>query len=487
MAWLSEAEIGRLAIGAADYDRAATSTGIVHFGVGNFHRAHEAMFVDALLRLGEAKDWAICGVGVMPADARMRDALISQNGLYTLVLANGDGSRDARVIGSITEYLYAPDDPQAVVEKLASPQTRIVSLTITEGGYNVDHTTGVFDERTPDVVADLLPGAAPRTVFGLITAGLALRRERGLMPFAIMSCDNIQGNGAVARAAVVAFATAKDESLGRWVGENVAFPNSMVDRITPVTTEDDRSFVFDAYRYHDAWPVVSEPFVQWVLEDDFPAGRPPLELVGVQLVDDVAPYEQMKLRLLNASHQAMAYFGLLAGHRYVDEAASDPLVVALLERYMDEARPTLSPVPGIDLDEYQLTLIERFSNAAIKDTLARLAVDASDRIPAFLLPVVRDNLAAGRPVAVSAAIVASWARYAEGIDEAGASVEVVDPRGSVLGPLARSQRDNPLAFLRNRELFGDLAELQSFSEPYRAALMSLHRVGARKTLQTILG
>ncbi|MDR1432628.1 MAG: mannitol dehydrogenase family protein, partial [Propionibacteriaceae bacterium] len=287
------------------YDRAAVTVGIVHIGVGGFHRAHQAMYLDQLLSQGLARDWGICGMGVMPADARMRDALSTQDGLYTLVQKNPDGSQDVRVIGSIIDYVYAPDDPKAAVERLAAPNVRIVSLTITEGGYNFHQVSGEFDLGNPLVQADLADPDRPATVFGLVVAALRLRRERGLAPFTLMSCDNVQGNGIMARRSFTAYAQALDPSLAAWMDTHVAFPNSMVDRITPATTDADRAEVAELIGVEDAWPVVCEDFTQWALEDSFNAGRPPYERVGVEVVADVEPYELMKLRLLNASHQGL--------------------------------------------------------------------------------------------------------------------------------------------------------------------------------------
>jgi len=301
-----------------------------------------------------------------------------------------------------------------------------------------------------------------------------------------MSCDNIQGNGHVAQEVFAAFARLRDPELGEWVQGNVRFPNSMVDRITPVTTDEDRQQISERYSVDDAWPVVCEPFTQWALEDNFSSGRPPLEDVGVQVVPDVVPYELMKLRLLNASHQALCYFGYLAGYRLVHEVAQDQLFANFLLDYMNrEATPTLAPVPGIDLDAYKLQLIERFSNAAVRDTVARLCAESSDRIPKWLLPVVRENLAAGRDVTLSAAVVASWARYAEGVDENGEPIQVVDRLANALQQIAAQQREDPLAFVKNRELFGDLATEPAFTEPYLNTLDSLHNSGARATLEAL--
>jgi mannitol 2-dehydrogenase len=469
------------------YDRSSLRAGIVHLGVGAFHRSHQAMYLDRLLEQGQARDWAICGVGVLPADRRMAEVMAAQDCLYTLVVKHADGTFEPRVVGSIVEYMLAPDDPEAVVEKLAAETTRIVSLTVTEGGYNIAAITGEFDADNPDIVSDLKPGAALRTAFGLVTEALVRRRDRGLAPFTVVSCDNIQHNGDVARRSFAAFATLRDRELGAWVEREVPFPNSMVDRITPATTDDDRAEVARRFGVEDGWPVVCEPFTQWVLEDRFGLGRPPLEDAGVQVVDDVDPYERMKLRLLNASHQGLAYLGHLAGYRLVHDAAQDPLFQAFLLGYMEEeATPTLRPVPGIDLDAYRRELIARFSNPAIRDTLARLAFDGSERLPKWLLPVVHENLAAGGEVRRSAAVVAGWARYSEGVDEQGRPIDIADRRRDRLTATARRQREDPLAFLADRELFGDLVDDERFTVPYLAALDSLHRRGARATLEALV-
>jgi mannitol 2-dehydrogenase len=427
------------------------TAGVVHFGVGGFHRAHQAMYHDRLMNDGKALDWGICGVGVMPGDRAMKEALDAQDGLYTLVVKHADGTYEPRVIGAIVEYLFAPDDPEAVIEKLASAATRIVSLTVTEGGYD--------------------PGGA---VFGYIVDALARRRERGIEPFTVMSCDNLEGNGELTRRVV-------EQRAGRELAD-VAFPNSMVDRITPVTTDEDRAEVRERFGVDDRWPVVCEPFTQWVLEDSFSLGRPPYEAAGVQVVEDVEPYELMKLRLLNASHQALCYFAYLDGYRLVHEAAQDPLYRSFLRGYMDlEGTPTLAPVPGVDLEEYKATLIERFSNPEVRDTIARLCAESSDRIPKWLLPVVRSQLASGGSVVYSAAVVASWARYAEGVDEEGRPIEVVDRLRDSLTALAQSGD-----FIANRELFGDLVDDERFVDAYRSALSSLHERGARATLESIV-
>ena len=488
---LSDATLGDLPadVTRPTYDRTGLVAGIVHIGVGGFHRAHQAMYVDRLLTEGRdphAREFAICGVGVLPGDLRMAEVLTRQDGLYTLVEKAPDGTMTPHVVGSIVDYLHAPSDPEAVLAKLADPATRIVSLTVTEGGYNIDAVTGEFDAADSDVQHDLRRGEEPpRTTFGLVTEGLRRRRAAGVPPFTVMSCDNIEGNGHVAQRVFTAYARLADPDLGDWVADHVHFPNSMVDRITPVTTPEDVDLVRDTMGIDDGWPVVCEPFTQWVLEDSFgPLGRPAFEQVGVQVVDDVRPYELMKLRLLNASHQALCYFGYLSGYRLVHEVCQDRLFADLLLAYMEqEGSPTLDPVPGIDLDEYRRQLVERFSNAGVRDTVARLCAESSDRIPKWLLPVIREQLRTGGPMERSAAVVASWARYDEGVDEDGEEITIVDRLADTLHARARQ---GGLAFVEDRTLFGDLVDEPRFVEAYTAALESLHRDGARATVEKLV-
>jgi mannitol 2-dehydrogenase len=462
---LNNETLSKLPIAAPSYDRGSVTVGIAHIGAGHFHRAHQAMYIDRLLQAGVAREWGICGVGVMPADWTMRDVLNDQDGLYTLILEKPDGSRHAQVIGSIIDYRYAPDDPESALEVLAAPSTRIISLTITEGGY-----------RDPDGPA-----------FALIVEALDRRRRSGVAAPTIVSCDNIENNGEIARRAVLANAESRDPELAEWVGEHVQFPSSMVDRITPSTTLEMAKEVRRDFGVNDRWPVVAEPFTAWVLEDKFADGRPPLEQAGVLLVDDVAPYELMKLRLLNAGHQCLAYFAHLCGFEFVHDAASDPLFAEFLLAYFEsEAIPTLPAVPGIDLHEFSRTLIERFSNPGVRDTVARLCAFSSDRIPKWLIPVICDNLASDGSVRVAAAVVASWARYAEGTDEWGEPYEVVDQLADSLIPIARSQYENPAAFIEIAAVFGDLAHQPRFVQAYSWALDSLHRKGARATLEALL-
>ncbi len=482
MTGLDPDALGRLdsRVTVPGYDRKHASVGIVHVGVGAFHRAHQAVYLDSCLAAGESS-WGICGVGILPADRAIRDVLADQGGLYTLLTVDPDGTTDVRVIGSILTHLHAPDDPQAVLDRLTHPSTGIVSLTVTEGGYSINDATGAFEPHDDGTLADLDGADPPTSVLGFITAALTARRAAGTPPFTVMSCDNIHGNGNVARTAVTAFAARRDPDLSAWIAEHVAFPNSMVDRITPASTDETRAAAA-SYGIDDQWPVRSESFTQWVLEDRFSAGRPALERVGVQLVDDVMPYELMKLRLLNASHQVMSYLGLLAGATHVHEVCRDPLFARFLTDYMhEEAVPTLEPVPGIDLDAYCSQLIARFGSEAIRDTLARQVVDGSDRIPKFLLPVVAEQLRCGRDIDRCALVLAAWSLFIAGRTD----VDPADKRLPELRAAVAAERDTPGAFLSYRPVFGDLGSDPTLRSAFLDARAALDRLGARGAISAL--
>jgi mannitol 2-dehydrogenase len=464
---------------APDYLDDEPRVGIVHFGVGNFHRAHQAMYLDRLMHAGLAHDWAICGVGLLERDARMRDALTEQDGLYTLTLRHPDGRDEIEVIGSIRRFLHAPDDPDAVLEQLADPGVRIVSLTITEGGYVEDAANGRRAVDEPLVRAETAEGlAAPRTAFGWIVAGLRERRRRGVPAFTVLCCDNIQGNGEVARRSVEAVARLVDEELADWIAAEVAFPSTMVDRITPVTTPADVDRIHERLGVHDAWPVASEPFTQWVIEDRFPAGRPPYEQVGATLVTDVHAYEAIKLRLLNAGHQAVAYIGRLAGYELVDEAITDPRIAAWVRRYMErEGVPTLTPPEGFDIPGYIDELFARFGNANVADTLARLGTDASNRIPKFVVPTLRDRIASGAAAETGAELIASWREFTR---RAAAGEFTLDDESA--DQLMQAAAGAPLEFLELPTLAG-LADSAGFRAAYLDAVARLENGGADAFLE----
>lgn len=459
---------------AAPYDRRLLTPGIVHFGVGRFHRAHLATYLNELFARKEALEWAIRGVGLRPEDSATRDALRAQDCLYSVTEKHPDGHRSTQVIGSIVEFIDGYRDPRAAIEAVADPRTKIVTLTITEGGYNVDHRTGEFRLDEPAVAADLA-GRLPRTVFGVVCEGLRRRRDGGDAPLTVLSCDNVQGNGATARRAFTTYARALDPGLGAWIDANVTFPATMVDRITPARGDDELAEVRSRTGLDDRAAVVCEPFRQFVVEDEFAAGRPPWEAVGVQMVTDVQPYEQLKLRLLNASHQTLAHFGLLLGYTHTAQAMRDPRLAALVAALQDnEARPTLSGVRGVDVAEYSATVRERFANPQMDDTLVRIATSASARIPAFVLPVVRDRLAAGAPIPVAAATVAAWLhrlRHA-------AAPPVFDEI-----TLAPAEVRQMLA----HPLFGNLATQPRFVREVEAASAALEHTGVAAVLRGLLG
>ena len=482
---LGAAALPALGLPGPAYDRGAVQAGIVHLGLGGFARSHLAVYVDRLLAAG-AREWGVCGVGTQPADRRLRDALRAQDHLYTLVVRHPDGRQEARVVGAVTGHLYAPEAPGAVVEQLASPTTRVVSLTITEGAYQVDPATGRFAPTEPALLLDLQPGARPLSVPGLLTEALVRRRDLGLAPFTVLSLDNVQRNGEVAREALAGFAALRDPALGAWVREAVAFPSSMVDRITPVTTDADRDALAERTGVRDEAPVVCEPYLQWVLEDAFgEGGRPALETVGVQLVQDVHPYEQMKLRLLNAGHQVVGQLGSLAGHSTTDEVLHDDGVARLLMAYLErEASPTLPPVPGVDLAAYRRSLLERFGNPFVRDTLARLRAESSDRIPTFVLPAVRERLATGGDVALAALVVAAWRSCARGTDERGRPLPVVDRLLETITAAAASR--DPVAFLTGTGVFGGLEDDPRFVAAYVEQVRRLDALGVAGAVREAL-
>ena len=474
-------------VSVPQYDRRGVAPGIVHIGVGGFHRAHEAVYLDDLMGQGGGKEWGVCGVGLRPADRAMRDALVPQDCLYTVVARSAEGDA-ARVIGSLVRYLFAPEETEAVLDALAAPETRIVSLTITEGGYNFNQATGEFDGDNADIRHDLRDPAHPISVFGYLAEALDRRRRAGRAPFTVLSCDNVPQNGDMARKTVLAFAALRGPALHDWIAAHVAFPNSMVDRITPQTTGADRAMVRDEFGIDDAWPVVCEPFRQWIIEDRFSDGRPPLEQVGAQFTGDVHPYEMMKLRLLNASHSAMGYLGFLASYAYIHEIMADDPFREYIRRLMDrEVTPLLAPVPGIDLADYKATLLTRFANPAIKDQTARICLDGSSKVPKFVLPSLREALASGGPSALLTLALAGWFRYLRGEDERGRPYTIDDPRVSELQRLARQGGADPRPLLGLTDLFGDLGQSPAFVADLTRFGEQLDANGARATLARALG
>ncbi|NVJ94668.1 MAG: mannitol dehydrogenase family protein [Marivivens sp.] len=467
-------------IGTPSYDRSALTAGILHVGIGNFHRAHMAVYLDRLFALGESHDWALCGAGVRSGDATMRERLAKQDWLTTVVELDPSGLT-AQVVGSMIDFVEV--DPAITIAKMADPAIKIVSTTITEGGYYVDALTDGFDIKHPDIVADAANPDAPKTVFGMVIKALRIRRDAGLAPFTFMSCDNLPENGHVAKRTVIGLARLSDPDFADWISANVAFPNSMVDCITPATSDRERAMVADKFGITDAVPVACEPFRQWVLEDNFPQGRPALEKVGAEFVEDVAKYELMKLRILNGGHAAIAYPSALIGHHFVHDAMADPLILEWLDTLEQrEIIPTLTPIEGVDYQAYREKIIERFSNPEVGDTIPRLCLDGSNRQPKFILPTLRDALATGADVSGLALEVALWCRYCARVDEAGNEIAPNDDNHVVLKSLADEAKGRPVAFLENTAVFGDLAQNEVFAAAFGQALNSLYDNGVKATL-----
>ena len=470
------------------YSLSDTRQGIAHIGVGGFHRAHQAYYTDALMNTGEALDWAICGVGLRAEDRRARDDLKEQDYLFTLFELGDSDDTEVRVIGAIRDMLLAEDSAQALIDKLADPQIRIVSLTITEGGYCIDDSNGEFMAHLPQIQHDLAHPDAPKTVFGFLCAALEKRRTAGIPAFTVMSCDNLPHNGAVTRKALLAFATLRNSNLCSWIDANVSFPNAMVDRITPMTSTAHRLQLADKHGVDDAWPVVCEPFVQWVLEDKFVNGRPAWEKVGVQFTDDVSPYEEMKIKLLNGSHLALTYLGFLKGYRFVHETMNDPLFVRYMRAYMDlDVTPQLAPVPGIDLTEYKDTLVARFSNQAIADQLERVCSDGSSKFPKFTIPTINRLIADERETKRAALVVAAWALYLKGVDENGDTYSIPDPRATFCQALVADDALITQRLLAVEEIFGTaIPRSAAFVAAFEWCCNSLREDGVTRTLEKIL-
>ncbi len=467
------------------YDRAALKAGILHFGVGNFHRAHQAVYLDDLFNLGLGHDWAVVGAGVFEGEKAGREKLAQQDWLTTVV-EQDEGQMSARVTGAMVDFV-TPGDGAAIIERLADPSIKIVSLTITEGGYFIDPASGHFNPTHPDIVADAKNIKAPETVFGIILAGLMRRRADGIVPFTVMSCDNIPHNGRVTADGVVGLARLVDEDLATWVSDTVAFPNSMVDRITPATSDRERRILADDFDVEDAWPVFCEPFRQWVLEDRFTDGRPPLEQVGVQFVPDVSPYEQMKIRILNGGHAAIAYPAGLMDIHFVHEAMAEPLVRGFLEKVeREEIIPMVPPVPDTSLEDYYRLIDRRFSNPKIGDTVRRLCLDGSNRQPKFIIPTIADRLKAGKDAAGLALESALWCRYCFGTTDSGAVIEPNDPNWDRMQATSAKAKEDPSAWLAMEDIYGEVGRSPVFADAFGRALDALWKDGARATLTRYL-
>ena len=455
---------------------------IVHIGVGGFHRSHQAFYLDELLNAGLA-DWAICGMGVKSEDEKIHKTIKEQDYLYTLIVKHSDGSIHPRVIGSIVDYIFVPENKRAAIGKLADPQTKIVSLTITEGGYNFDQN-GNFIFENPDVQWDIEHPDAPKTIFGLLVAALRLRKERNIPAFTVLSCDNIQHNGDVTRKMLLSFTDVVDKALSEWIKANVRFPNSMVDRITPVTTQSDIELLNEKYGIEDAWPVTCEPFTQWALEDHFPNSRPVWEQAGVQFVQEIELYEKVKIRLLNAGHSFLGFIGSLAGYETIDEAVGEALIQKSLRAFMDEeVTPILGEVKGIDLDDYKACLIRRFSNPNIRDRLVRICSDSSAKLPKFLIPTIQEQLQNNGQIKYGATILAAWCHalelYAEGRYNYPLRDDMLD---ELVQAAIRTTQNGAPDFPEIAVIFGELSKQPRFMDEFMKRLNDIRTFGIRAAL-----
>ena len=465
------------------YDRTRITPGIVHLGIGAFHRAHQAVVIDDLLASG-ATDWGIIGASLRSSDTQ--DALAPQDCLYTVAVRSGAGT-EHRIIGSVLQTEVARNNPAHLIARMADPATRIVSLTITEKGYCHTPQTGELKSDHPDILHDLAHPDAPRSAPGLIVAALARRRAAGMVPFTVLSCDNLSANGHTVQRILTQFATLRSPDLGKWIADHIACPSTMVDRIVPETTDADRAAVSAELGMTDAWPVITEPFTQWIVEDNFVAGRPDFARAGVQLVADVTPFEHMKLRLLNASHSALAYLGYLAGYETIAAAMTDDRFAAFARGVMADAAVTLAMPEGTDLAAYSASLLTRFANPALRHRTWQIAIDGSQKLPQRLLGTMQDRLRQGLPINTHALAVAGWMRYVTASDEKGQPIDVRDPLAAELAKIAKTagpvaDRLAP-ALLDLRSIFGEFGGDPRLRNAVTCALAQLYELGARQAVQ----
>ncbi|MGH1368601.1 MAG: mannitol dehydrogenase family protein [Maritimibacter sp.] len=484
---LSNETLGRLpaSVRVPSYDRSALKPGIVHIGLGNFHRAHQAWYLHRLMDAGLAQDWAIIGAGVRANDAQMREKLLAQDGLTTLIELDPSG-KSAEVCGAMIDFVPVEEGNAALIAQMADPAIRIVALTVTEGGYFVDPVTGGFDAHHPDIVHDAAHPDRPRTAFGAMIQALKLRREAGHTAFTCQSCDNLQGNGAVLRQTMIALANLSDPALADWIAHNSSFPNSMVDCIVPATGPKEIALAQE-FGLTDAAPVTHENFRQWVIEDDFCAGRPDWDKVGATFTDKVHDFETMKIRILNGGHQVIAYPGEILALGTIAETMAHDSIRALFRKVItEEVAPHVAPVPGFDALSYLELIDSRFSNPEIADTTRRVAFDGSSRQPGFIIPSIRDGLAAGTPISGLALVSAAWARYCQGQREDGSDIGANDPQWDVLHEAAKAAKTDPAAWLAMTQFYGDLGENPTFASAFAHWLTRLNDQGLETAISDYL-
>jgi len=466
------------------YRQEDLSPGIIHIGVGNFHRAHQSTYLHSLFEMGLDREWAIVGAGVTDYDKVTRDKLSSQDWLTTVVELDPD-QLSAQITGAMVDFIEI--EPQLLIKRMAEPDIRIVSLTVTEGGYFVDSETGGFEASNPAIIEDANNPDAPKTVFGIIIAALLKRRDNGVAPFTVMTCDNLPENGVAAKQAVLGLAKHQGSDVHDWIEGNVSFPNSMVDCITPATGEREIAIVRDTFGIDDKAPVVCEPFHQWVLEDDFCNGRPALEKVGVEFVEDVAPYELMKLRILNGGHASIAYLAGLLDIHYVHDAMNHPLIARYLEKLeKEEIIPTLTTIPGVSFDAYYQKIVERFSNHAVGDTIPRLCFDGLSRQPKFILPVIESRLEQQQSIDGLALECAMWCRYCFGTTDSGKTIPPNDNQWERLNSQAILAHDNPSKWLELGDVYGPLSRDKNFQKIFEESLERIWKDGTASAVEHYL-
>ncbi len=467
------------------YDRTVLTPGTVHIGVGNFHRAHQAWYLHRLMQQGKALDWAIIGAGVRDYDSAQRDKLAAQDYLTTLIELDPSGT-SAEVVGAMVDYVPIEDGNRALIHQLSDPRIRIVSLTVTEGGYFLDPADKRFSSKHPDIQHDVHNTDTPRTAFGAIVAALKTRRAAGVGPFTCMSCDNLPGNGRILKEVVIGLAKLSDPDLAQWIAETVSFPNSMVDCIVPATGPEELALARDL-GVDDTAPVTHENFRQWVIEDDFCAGRPALEEVGVTVSDRVHAYEAMKLQLLNGGHQVVANPAEILGLHTIADAMQSTQIKGLFRKVaLKEILPHIAPVPEITPAAYVDLVDARFSNPAMIDTVRRVAFDGSSRHTGAVLPIIRTALAEGTPTEGLALSQALWARMCQGTREDGSVIEPNDPVWAQLSAAANAAKQTPKLWLEQRDIYGDIAENVGFSAAFSRFLTGLYTDGVEVTIANYL-
>ncbi len=490
---LNEVNLGKLSrlVRTPSYNRKFTRTGIVHIGVGGFHRSHQAFYTDEVLSRDDSNKWGICGVSLLDNETDQKNfySLARQDGLYTLLVAEPDGALNARILGPIIRYLFAPLNPEAVISIMASPEIRIITLTITEGGYNFNSATGEFRFEDPGILWDISHSDHPVTVFGYLTQALKRRKTNKAPGITIQSCDNIEKNGKTIEKMLMSYINAAEPDLISWIEDHVTFPDSMVDRITPATKPSDIEILEQKFGYSDSWPVVSEPFLQWIIEDKFASGRPLWESAGAQFVQDVAPYEKMKIRLLNAGHSLLGFTGSIYGCNTVDEAVSVPFINSFLRNFMDrEVTPLLGSLEGINLEIYKDNLIQRFGNRYIGDHLSRICSESSSKIPKFLLPTIREQLEKDGPVEKGILVIAAWCRCLELAGAPQYNIDIQDKLGSILKRNAmESLHDDPLAFIKTEEIFSGLTGSKRFVDTYLRSIDMIRKKGIEEAVKAVNG